>query len=398
MTRANLTITTYDPWDRAVMNDPYPFYEWLREEHRVYRNPEHGFYVLSRFEDVGTGLRDHKRLVSGDGTALHPGPFGPNADPPDHTYERRILSHPFAPRTMRTFSAAIEQRVSALLDSAVEEREVDVVTDIANPLAMFSLAHTVGLPDGEHESWLDITSETFRGISAREPSEVAGPTEVQVAVWTRVDEVVEARKRSNELTDGADLVSAVIAAAEPDPDGRRLDRIARSSMVVSLVPPGLETTRHLIGSLFELIARYPHEWHKVRDGDVTPSQFVEEALRFESPVQGFFRGVREGLEVGGESLPAGSRVLLLYGAANRDERVFESASEFRPGRPSGEHLAFGAGIHYCVGAGLARLEVVTLVTTLAKLVKTVRLLGDGTRTPHALNRGWEHLPVELEPA
>lgn len=391
-------VVVYDPWDPAVMVDPYPAYARLRDEHRLYRHPELGFFVLSRFEDVAAGLRDHERLSSADGTALHPGPFGPDQDPPKHTHQRRVLSHPFRPRAMRRRAEFVTDLIHQLLDAAIDRVRIDAVADIANPLAMSSLAHTIGLLDERHEDWLELSRETFADISSRDPVDREGFSELQMTVGLRVDEIIEARKRSGEAPSHDDLVDSVVAAAEPNDAGWRLDRLGRTSTVTSLVSPGMETTRHLIGNAFELIARHPDRWRRVREGEVDVSRFVEEVLRYEAPVQGFFRAVREPFVVGDDEMPAGARVLLLYGSASRDERIFPDADRFLPDRPSKEHLAFGAGIHYCVGAGLARLEATTLFAELARRVEGVELADDGVRTPHALNRGWEYLPVALEPA
>ncbi|MBI2169577.1 MAG: cytochrome P450 [Actinobacteria bacterium] len=387
----------YDPWDEPVMADPYPAYERLRAEAPCYQNPERGFFVLSRHGDVARGLRSNEQMISGHGVALQEQPSGlfVSEDPPSHTKTRRVAARAFTKPAMakhQAFVADVAERVVA--DGLAAVGPIDAIGDVANRLAFEGLVHVLGVPDVSPADCFAMSEAVFRSISDPDGKGIDEVNQLGLTVGLQVDGVVEERKRSNVAGPG-DVVDAVVARTEPDDDGWRLNRYGRSEYVTALIGPGLETTRHLVGNGIELIARHPEEWARVRNGEVAASAFVEEVLRFEAPVQGFFRTASEPVAVDGAQIPAGSRVLMLYGSANRDEHVFDDAGSFRPARDATEHLAFGLGIHYCLGAGLARLEATALFEALARAVDRIDLAGDGERCGMALMRGWRSLPVQF---
>lgn len=387
----------YDPWDAAIRDDPYPAYRWLRDKHPRYRQDELDFYVLSLHEDVKGALRDPERLISGDGVARIPSTelVMVGDDPPEHTRLRRVGARAFTRPAMARHEERIRALAYQLVDGAVENGTVDAIADVADPFILEALTGVLGVPNDQPDAMLAMTEAAFTQISARDDPGPLPP--VVFDVGARIDPVVEERKRSGKAGSG-DLVDAVVAHAEPDADGWRLDRFGRATFVTSLITPGIDTTRNLIGNALHAFARHPEQWERFRAGETTAADVVEEALRYEAPVQGFFRTVVEPFEAAGGEVPAGARVLLLFGSANRDERVFDDPDRFDVGRRPTDHLAFGSGIHFCLGAGLARLEGAALFDALRELAARFELAGTGQRSPDALLRGWRSLPLTLVPA
>jgi cytochrome P450 len=390
----------YDPWDPSVHRDPYPAYRWLRREAPRYRHEDLGFTVLSRHRDVTAALRDPARLSSADGVGLVPqeGLVLVGEDPPEHTRRRRLASRAFTRPALARHAEAVEAVISRLVDAALERGTVDVVSEIGDPLTLEVLTGVLGIPLEEPDAMLAQTRAIFAAISARTAGDL--PTDLAVLnldVGSRVDACIEARKRAGTPGQG-DLVDAVVAHAEPDADGWRLDRLARATFVTALIAPGLDTTRNLVANALHALAQHPDQWRRFREGEVGGADVVEEALRYDAPVQGFFRSALEPVEVAGGVLPPGTRVLLLFGSANRDESVFEDPDRFDVARRPTEHLAFGSGIHFCVGAGLARLEGAALLEALRARVARLEPAGEGTRLPDALLRGWTDLPLTFVPA
>jgi len=388
---------SYNPWEPEVLADPYPAYRRLRDESGCHHNDALGFYVLSRFQDVSAALRDHVRLSSADGVGL----LVENdltlvgQDPPAHTKARRLATHPFTRQGLAGHAETMSDEVERLITRAIASGTVDVVEQIADPFVTSTLGRVFGMPDPDARAWLAGSNLVFDRICARdEPFDLAA-SQVMLDVFTGIDAVVEARKISGQTGPG-DIVDAVIARATPDADGWRLSRGPRALFVGSLIAPGLQTTRHMVSSGFALIGAFPDEWRRVREGEVDVELFVEEILRYEPPIQGFFRATREPVTVDGAEIPAGGRVLVLFASANRDERVFSNADRFRVDRTSAENVSFGAGIHYCLGAGLARMEASALFGALRERVAQVELIESGAvRSTQALLRGWARLPVTL---
>jgi cytochrome P450 len=390
-------IDCYDPWDAAVHADPWPHYRWLRDEQPCYRNDDLDIYVLSRHGDVSAALRDHTTFISADGVSrwVRHDLTVLGDDPPRHTQTRRVGSRAFTRPAMANYHEEMARLAATVVGTALEREAVDAMADIADPLATTGLASVLGISELAHPPMIASSRGVFDSISAREEADQPGDwMDRLLPIGAEIDAIIEARREAGTIGRG-DVIDSVIAHGEANDDGFRLSRFDRAVYVTSLIGPGLGTTRHLIGSGIEAIAKFPDAWQQVRTGAVDAALFVEETLRFEAPIQGFFRGTSAKASVAGTDIPAGSRVLMLYGSANRDERVYSRPDVFDPARPEHDHLAFGSGAHFCMGAGLARLEATMLFREMAQHVAAIELTGEGGRAQAVLLRGWESLPVRL---
>lgn len=371
--------------------DPYPGWAWLRENAPVYREPRFGSYVLTRFDDVYNALRDHATFSSAAGI----GPFGSGgagganativtSDPPRHTHLRNLVNRAFTPRTV----AALEPRMQAIVEQLLAERpgdEFDLVQVLSYPLPMIVIAELLGIPTerrADFKRWSDALIGTFDGSFDEK-------TMMAVAEMFGYLQGVVAERKDHP---GADLLSALTQA---EIEGERLSDSDLLAFALVLLVAGNETTTNLISNLFATLATRPDLWQTLRQQRALVPAAVEESLRHDSPVQLLGRGVVKPVEVHGTAIAPGSRVLVAYGAANRDEREFPDAETFRLDRNLARHLAFGHGIHYCLGAPLARAEARIATNALLDRFSRVEPAGPGERTQSAVIHGFHALPLRF---
>lgn len=387
------TVTGFDPQSPEFLADPYPSYAWLRDGHGVYHDERSGFWVLSRYADVLAALRDHQSFSSAQGGSL--GGYGlPRmvivTDPPDHTLLRSLVSTAFQPRRVAALEARIRQIAGELLDAVAENGSFDLVQDLAAPLPIIVIAELLGV-EPERRQDFKRWSNAFVGMGAAAMTLDRATAMTQFSSYFAAQ--IEARRRQRR----DDLISALVAAHE---DRQALSTQDILVFCMLLLVAGNETTTNLIANSALALDRNPEQAARLRAAPTLIPGMVEEALRYDSPVQGFFRRTTRAVEIGGATIPADARVVVLYASANRDEEQFPHADRFVIDRVPNNHAAFGYGIHFCLGAPLARLEAQIVWETLLLRLPNLRL--DPAATPvrieNFLLRGLQRLPVVSDPA
>ncbi|MGV9408411.1 cytochrome P450 [Nocardia sp. NPDC003693] len=401
MTSASLEPFTFDPYDYGFHDDPYPTYERLRTEAPLYYNPDLDFWALSRHADVIAGFRDNVRLSSAMGVSLDPAAWGPHAhrtmsflamDDPRHMRMRRLVFKGFTPRRVTEMEARIEELTREHLEPALERGTFDWIEDFAGKLPMDVISELMGVPvsdRAEIRRLADLVVHRDDGVMDVPHSAI--DASLQLIVY--YSEMVTARRA--ERTD--DLTSALLDA---EIEGDRLTDEEIIGFMFLMVVAGNETTTKLLGNALYWAGRTPGEYAKVvADPDLVPD-WVEETLRFDTSSQIVARSAAVDLEMYGRTIPAGSKVLLLMGSANRDSEVFPDGDVFRIDRPEkGAISSFGAGVHFCLGAHLARLEAIVALRAFVSRVRDYTLDESGIVRVHSTNvRGFATLPITTENA
>ena len=387
--------------DPGVIADPYPLLRELRETSPVHKLGFADFWILTRFQDCRVVLRDQRLGKAGPGDLVPSLRGAPSRDaggdrsmlflnPPDHTRIRSLVSRAFTPRRVEELRASIDAMTADLLDDLATTGGGDLMARLAFPLPANVISELVGIPRSERD-WLrplilDLaaTLEPGRGPEEAERAKVS-----RDKVRNYLHELIERRRA--EPTD--DLLSGLIAAVDGD------DRLTESEMVMSVIliyGAGFETTTNLIGNMVLTLLRHPDQLARLRaDPSLVPAA-VEEVLRYEPPVQVDSRYAFEDVEVAGHVVRKGFVVMTLLGAANRDPDVIEDPDRFDVGRSEIPLLSFSSGIHYCLGASLARLEGQVVLAGLLDRFATWTLLEDSPPwKPRLTLRGLARLPVAL---
>ena len=374
--------------------DPWPAYRWLRDEMPVHRvdHPVHGeFWVLSRFDDVFDAVRDTETFSSAQGLtpdaagmAMFEGRAAPIVmmDPPEHTAMRRLVSRPLTPRSVDAIEPAIRAFVDERLDTIAERGCVDIVEALFKPLPSFVVAHYLGVPV-EDRARFDGWTESI--VAANAAGEIAGAPNAAVDLFGYATELIERRKADP----GEDLVSDLVRAGN---DAASSEWIV--GFVFTMVTGGNDTTTGLLGGAAELLTRYPDQRRLLLDDRSLIRRAVNELLRLTTPVQNLARTTTRPVTRRGATIPEGRKVMLLYGAANRDEREFgPDAERLDVCRDVTRILSFGYGAHHCLGAAAARLQAAVALERL--LDRFPRFAGDsdaGRFAPGPYVRRYESLP------
>jgi cytochrome P450 len=395
-----MAVTTsgvsYDPYDVEINADPYPVYRRLREEAPLYRNDEFDFYALSRFADVEGGLVDRETYISGRGAILELIKAGiempPGVlifeDPPIHTLHRGLLSRVFTPKKMNALEPQIRDFCTRSLDPLVGAGGFDFVRDLGAQMPMRVIGMLLGIPDQDQEAIRDHSDASLRTKPGK-PMEVS---EDGFATGEVFAEYID--WRSEHPSD--DLMTQLLQAEFEDEAGttRRLTREEVLTYVNVVAGAGNETTTRLIGWAGNVLADHPDQRRDlVEDRSLIPNA-IEELLRYEPPAPHVARYVSRDVEHYGQQVPEGSVMMFLVGAANRDDRRFHDGDRFDIRRDIGQHLTFGYGIHFCLGAALARLEGRIALEEVLQRFPEWDVDRDNARlSPTSTVRGWESLPV-----
>ena len=376
----------YDPF--LFYDDPYPVYRRLRNEAPLYHNQERDLWVLSRFDDIQTVARDWRGFRSSPGVVLDdesdfyaPGGFV-DQDPPLHDRLREVMAPYFSPKNIREFEQTARETTRELLEPFVETGEIDVAADLARPLPTRVICSWLGFPPDDHA----LLTTWFAAMLARVPGQVEAPQSAWDANKAMRGYIAEAA-RDREKTPRDDLMTVLVVGER---DGR-LSHDEVIGMAIFLFYAGIISTAGLISNSLLNLPRFPDQLQRLAsDASLIPAA-VEELLRHEAPIQSLSRIAQQDSTFHGQTVPAESRILLIWGSANRDETRWEDPDRIDVMRDRKRHLAFGEGIHHCIGAPLARLEGKVAFEEILAVMPEYEILGDYTRiyTPH--ERGLESL-------
>jgi cytochrome P450 len=401
------TSGQHSPFPADVLADPYPFYRRLRTEDPVHWHEPWQAWVLTRYDDVIATWRDG-RLAYGDRVARYLGQL-PEAvrdeleplsrlfsstmafmDPPRHTRLRGLVGKVFSGRVAESLRPRVQAIVDERLDQVQDAGQMDAIGDLAYPLPAIVIAEMLGVPAGDRDQFKRsadaIVSFLGTGRAVAENAERAQRSYLELADGLLRPLIAERRRAPR-----ADLISALVAAEE---QGDALDEEELIAMCVSFLTAGHETTTNLIGNGLLALLRNPDQLGRLRDDPGLIPTAVEELLRYDSPVQRQWRLATEELEVGGRRIAEGQLVYQIVGAANRDPAQFPEPERLDLGRAVNRHVAFGYGIHFCLGAPLARVEGQVTFETLLRRLPRLELASDRLEwQPNMAFRALRALPV-----
>ncbi|WP_309059247.1 cytochrome P450 [Streptomyces sp.] len=397
----------FDPWDPAFVADPYPAYAELRERGRVHFFEPTNQWLVPHHADVSALLRDrrlgrtylHRFRHEEFGRTAPPPEHEPfhtlndhgmlDLEPPDHTRIRRLVSKAFTPRTVERLKPYVRQLAGDLVAALVEAGGGDLLRDVAEPLPVAVIAEMLGIPEADRAP-LRPWSADICGMYELNPSEEAAARAVRASVeFSDYLRDLIAQRRENP---GDDLISGLIAAHDED------DRLTEQEMVstcVLLLNAGHEATVNATVNGWWALFRNPDQLAALRaDHSLVPSA-VEELMRYDTPLQLFERWVLDEIEIDGTVIPRGAEIAMLFGSANHDPAVFAGPERLDLTRRDNPHISFSAGIHYCIGAPLARIELAASMTALLEKAPTLALAREPRRRPNFVIRGLEGLAVEV---
>ncbi len=389
----------FDPFDYEFHEDPYPTYRRLREEAPVYWNEELGFWAFSRHADVLAGFKDWEHFTNTGGISLEVGELSADStavlsilamDPPRHDRIRALVSKGFTPRRVAELEPSVRARAVRYLERAREAGRMDFVADFAGKIPMDVVSEMLGVPESDRDElrgWSDTILHREEGVRGVPPEGVAASGRL---LRYFVDVVAARRRRP-----GDDLASALCAA---ELDGEKLSDKDIIAFLYLMIIAGNETTTKLLANAVYWLQRHRAVRKEVtEDPTLTPS-WVEETLRFDNSTQLMARSVANDFVYQSHAMRRGQKVLLLIGSANRDEQVFESPDVFDVHRDTSQHLSFGRGTHFCLGAALARLEAKVSLEEVLRRIPDYEIDEARLVRVHSTNvRGFASVPMSFGP-
>jgi len=397
----------FDPWDPGFVADPYPAFAELRARGRVLYYAPTDQWLVPHHADVAALLRDrglgrsyrHRFSHEEFGRTPPPPEHEPfhtlndhgmlDLEPPDHTRIRRLVSKAFTPRTVERLRPYVHGLADELVSRLVAAGGGDLLTDLAEPLPVAVIAEMLGIPESDRaplRPWSADICGMYELNPSRETAERAVRASVEFSDYLR--DLIAARRKHP----GDDLISGLIAAHDED------DRLTEQEMIstaVLLLNAGHEATVNATTNGWWALFRHPGQLAALRaDHSLIPSA-VEELLRYDTPLQLFERWVLDDIEIDGTVIPRGAELALLFGSANHDPEVFEAPRTLDLARRDNPHISFSAGIHYCIGAPLARMELAASMTALLTRAPTLRPTTEPERRPNFVMRGLRALHVEV---
>ncbi|ANP48496.1 unspecific monooxygenase [Streptomyces griseochromogenes] len=404
---AGPTDLAFDPWDPAFLADPYPAYAELRARGRVIWYEPTRQWLVPHHADVSALLRDrrlgrtyqHRFSHEEFGRSAPPPEHEPfhtlndhgmlDLEPPDHTRIRRLVSKAFTPRTVERLGPYVADLAGRLVDRLVAAGGGDLLTDVAEPLPVAVIAEMLGIPEPDRAPLRPWSAEIC-GMYELNPSQETARRAVRASVEFSdyLRELIAERRKEP----GDDLISGLIAAHD---EGDRLTEQEMISTAVLLLNAGHEATVNATVNGWYALFRNPGQLAALRgDHSLIPSA-VEELMRYDTPLQLFERWVLDDIEIDGTVIPRGAEIAMLFGSANHDPEVFHHPGELDLAREENPHISFSAGIHYCIGAPLARIELAASMTALLERAPTLRPAEEPERKPNFVIRGLEGLRVEV---
>jgi len=387
----------YDPYDLEIDVDPYPLWKRMRDEAPLYYNERYDFYAISRFDDVEKALVDWRTYISGKGSVLEmikadfqmpPGSIL-FEDPPAHDIHRSLLSRVFTPKRMNAIEPSVREFCARSLDPLIGSGGFDFIRDLGAQMPMRTIGMLLGIPEEDQERIRDRLDEGLRlkdGVM---------PDRDEAIITLASDDFAEYIDwRAKHPSD--DLMTELLNAEYEDVEGnvRTLSREEILNYIGLLAGAGNETTTRLIGWTGKVLAENPDQRQELVDDPSLIPNAIEELLRYEAPSPVQARYMTRDVEHHGQTVKEGSIMLLMNGAANRDERAFPDPDRFDVHRKMAHHLTFGYGIHFCLGSHLARLEGRVALDEVLKRFPRWEVDWDNAEQAHTSTvRGWERLPV-----
>jgi cytochrome P450 len=394
--------------NRDFLQDPYPALSRMRESAAVVYDERFGVWLVTRHGDVRSCLRDPRlgRVYDHVTTAGEIGatPRDPRweafwrierhslleLEPPEHTRLRRLVAKAFTVRTVEAMRRPAETAAAALLDVLLEQNDIDLIADFAQPYSLVIIAGMLGVPFEDHKDLLDWSHQMVKMYELNTTEDQAERATVAAASFESYIRGL-IRFHSDEPRGG--LIGSMVHA---EVDGERLSTEEIASTAILLLNAGHEAVVNTIGNGITAFLDNRGEWHRVVDGWVAASVAIEEMIRWDSPNQLFQRWVlTDDFEIDGIPVPFGSRVGLLFGSANRDPRAFEEPDEFRASRHAAHHIGFGGGTHHCLGAPLARIELAVALEQLIHAAPEMELLRRPVRHDTFTVHGYKSVPIRL---
>jgi cytochrome P450 len=400
----------FDPYDYAFQEDPYPVYRRCRDEDPLHHNAEHDFWVLTRHADVQHAVRTEGVYSNAMGVSIDKSAWGPDAhkvmsflgmDPPRQKRLRSLVSKGFTPRRVTELAPRIEQLTDHYLTQCLEQGSFDWITDFAGRLPMDVISEMMGVPEADRVEVRRLADLVVHREPGVHDVPRAGMEASLDLVVYYADMVEQRRKQPTE-----DLTSALLAA---EIDGDRLTDEEIIAFLFLMVVAGNETTTKLLGHALFHLTRHPEQYdkvfadraHSVDSGDDLVVPWIEETLRYDTSSQMVARHLLQDVELHGRVAPAGSKLLIVLGSANRDDRVFSRPDDydiFRDKDEVAQLLSFGGGRHFCLGANLARLEAQIALREVVRRVGRVAVDHEASRRVHSINvRGFASMPVTMTP-
>jgi 4-methoxybenzoate monooxygenase (O-demethylating) len=392
-----IPVSAIDPFSLDVLRDPHPAQRALREAGPIVWLEKYEAYAAARHAEVRQILNDPATFCSGRGVGLsdfqREKPWRPPSlvlerDPPEHDRARAVLNRALSATVMRSLRARFAEAAEELAQTLARQGRFDAIADCAEVYPMMVMPDAVGLSKSGREHLLPYAATVFNMFGP--DNELRRAAVAQMAPHV---EWISAQCRRESLAD--DGIGAMIHAGA---DAGEVTREEAELLVRSLLSAGFDTTVHGLGAAMRSLAHNPDQFAALKADPSKARAAFEEAIRLETPVQAFFRTTIRAVDFGGATIPEGEKVLVLFAAANRDPRKWRDPDRYDIDRPTAGHVAFGAGVHMCVGQLLARLEGETLLAALARAL--VRIEPDGEATPLLNNtlRGWTRLPVRATAA
>jgi cytochrome P450 len=396
-TIADRPVLDIDPFSDAFLSDPYPHHQAMREAGPVVWLEHYGIWAMARHQEVRDALTDWQTYCSGAGVGLSDfrkePPWRPpsiilETDPPLHTRTRAVLTRILSPAAINILRETFAREAEILVDRLVERREFDGVADLAEPYPVKVFPDAVGLSEQGRENLLPYGTMVFNSFGPRndlfdKAMANAGP----VRDWI-MSKCSRAALAPNGL--GMQIFNAV--------DAGELTEDEAGMLVRSFLSAGIDTTVYGLGNALYCFAGHPEQWSVLRENPNLIRGSFEEVLRFEAPVQTFFRTTAKAVDVGDVQIGDGEKVLLFLAAANRDPRRWDKPDTFDVRRRAAGHMTFGTGIHGCVGQAVARLESEAIFAALVKRVVSFEMTGKPERRLNNTLRGFDSLPLRVKAA
>jgi cytochrome P450 len=419
---SNVDLKSFNPFDPTTLQCPYPHYAKMRAEEPVLHVPALGMYLVSNHALVSEIMRDTETYSSAFGNTSMPisaadrdkmievvaegyprVPTMLTADAPSHTRYRRLVSKAFTPKAVSELEPIIRSITIRLIDSWIESGRIEFVKQFGVPLPVEVIAKALNVPDDRLADFKRWSDDSIAGIGTSITIAQRVEAERGVNEFQRYF-AAELEKRREHPQDDllTNLLNARIDDDDPDvSDKRALDMPEMLSIVQQLLVAGNETTTKMLTEMMRLLAENPEQWAMVKADPSRIPSIVEETLRLSTPTQGMFRIATRDVELAGVHIPKGSRVVIVFMSANRDESLFAEPDAFNPDRANlSDHLAFGKGTHFCVGANLSRLEGRVALQELSKRIASFTLTeaNDFAYHPSFMLRGLVKLDVDVVPA